>query len=304
MLTLAHHACEFRGNYQLRYCLFAILSLVTASLIVISDTAAANQTADPLKVITFMDFPPYIVDTEPGDGIISIIVKESFAAAGIEIETPLVPWRRAYRAVKRGEYLASYSWAYSDNRAEEFHLSAPIFAISNQIITTYADVTDWRQFRKPRADGALPILCVPIGWKIAPEIADLIDKKMLQQVSPGHPRFCIDLVRARRTNILYMPRMTAAHHLAGLSAEDSDPGVRPWPKLYSLDIPSGQANTQHILFTRNSLGFEYKEKFNAGFNILLKSGRYKEILDEHLSRYTPEDREAVYRDQKNAAILP
>ena len=288
----------------MRCLLVSILSLFAASLAVTSEKATANQSADPLNVLTFMDFPPYIADTEPGGGIVSVIVKESFAAAEIEIETPLVPWRRAYRAVLRGEHHASYSWAYSDERANDFHLSAPIFAISNQIITTYADVTDWQQFRNPRTDGTLPILCVPIGWKIAPEITDLIDKKMLQQVSPGHPRFCIDLVRARRTNILYMPRMTVAYHLAALSAEDDDPGVRPWPKLYGLTVPSGNATTQHVLFTRNSLGLTYKNKFDTGFNILLKSGRFKEILDEHLSSYTPEDREAVYRDQKNAGILP
>ena len=291
----------------MRYCLCIIFGLATASLLAIGDKASAEQTEQtetPLKVITFMDFPPFIVDTEPDNGIISAIVKESFAAAGIEIETPLVPWRRAHRAVMRGKYLASYSWAYSDERAENFHLSVPIFAISNQIITTYKDLTDWRQFKEPRADGVLPILCVPIGWKITPEITELIKNNMLQKVSPGHPRFCIDLVRANRTNILYMPRITVAYHLAALRAEDSDPGVRPWPKLYSLDIPSGQFNTQHILFTRNGLGLVYKEKFDAGFKKLQESGRYKELLDDHLSSYTPANRDAVYQDQKNAAILP
>ena len=288
----------------MRYCLYIVLSLTIFSLAAVSDKAAAEQEKPRLKVITFMDFPPFIVDTEPDGGIISAIVTESFAAAGIEIETPLIPWRRAHRAVMRGEFLASYSWAFSDEHAKNFHLSTPIFAISNQIITTYSDVTDWQQFKKPRPDGLLPILCVPIGWKIAPEIVALIENNMLHQVSPGHPRFCIDLVRANRTNILYMPRMTAAYHLAALSAEDSDPGVRPWPKLYGLAIPSGHANTQHVLFTRNSLGLVYKEKFNAGFKTLLESGRYKELLNEHLDNYTPADREAVYRDQKNAGILP
>ncbi len=251
-----------------------------------------------------MDFPPFIADTEPEGGVLSAIVKESFAAAGIEIEVQLIPWRRAYRSILRGDYIASYSWVYSEQRATELHLSVPIFAISNQIITTYGDITDWHQFRKPRPDGHIPILCTPIGWRISPESTVLIDKGMLQKVSPGHPRFCVDLLRANRTNILYMPRMTAAYHMATLQAEDTGPGQRPWPALYNLDIPGGQASIQHVIFTRSAEGLAYKQKFDSGFKALLESGRYTEILDRHLSRYSPEDRESVYRDQKNAGILP
>lgn len=251
-----------------------------------------------------MDFPPFIADTEPDNGIISAIVTASFAAADVNIETPLVPWRRAYRAVERGEYLASYSWAFSEQRAKEFHLSAPIFAISNQIITTYGDITHWEQLKNPRPDGRLPILCVPIGWKISPEIATLIDDELLQQVTPSHPRFCIDLVRANRTNIIYMPQITAAYHLAAIQASDNDPGTPSLPPLYALELPSGYANTQHILFTRSAQGLAYKEKFDAGLKILLESGRYKEILGRHLNWYTPEDREAIFLDQKSAGILP
>ncbi len=288
----------------MRSFLCIVLGLAILSLNVVNGKAVADPASPRIKVSTFMDFPPFIVDTEPDGGIISAIVKESFAAAGVEIETPLIPWRRAHRAVQRGEYLASYSWAYSAQRAENFHLSTPIFAISNQIITTYSDITDWQQLKKPRPDGTLPILCVPIGWKISPEIAELIDDKVLQQISPGHPRFCLDLMRANRTNLLYLPQMTASYHIAALKAEDSDPGVRPWPDLYTLNIPSGKATNQHVIFTRSAQGLAYKEKFDAGFDALLQSGRYGEILAEHLDRYSRIDRETVYRDQKNAGILP
>lgn len=251
-----------------------------------------------------MDFPPFISKTEKDGGVISAIVNESFAASGIEIETPLIPWRRAYRAVERGEQLASYSWAYSDQRANDFYLSTPIFAISNQIITTYDDITNWQQLRERRPDGNRPILCIPIGWKISPEFADLVDSEMIRQVTPGHPKFCLDLIRANRTNILYMPRMTARYYLQALLAEDNDPGAPAFPKLYSLDIPSGRANTQHVIFTRNEEGRAWKEKFDAGFNILMASGRYREILDKYLTDYTPSGREDVYSDQKSAGILP
>jgi ABC-type amino acid transport substrate-binding protein len=257
-----------------------------------------------LRVATYMDFPPFIADTEPDNGIISAIVMESFIAADMNAKTLLVPWRRAYRAVKLGEFSASYSWAYSEQRASEFHLSEPIFAISNQIITTYSDISDWEQLKEARDDGTIPIMCVPTGWNIGPEITDLIDEGLIQRVSPGHPRFCIDLVRANRTNVLYMPMMTINYHLRALQMSDNDPGTPSLPPLYALDLPSGHANTHHILFTRNAKGLANKKRFDAGFKILVESGRYKEILDRHLNSYVLEDREAIYRDQENAGILP
>jgi len=293
-----------RESCRLRYLLFIVLSFVLIAVDPGARQSSAQADNSTLRVATYMDFPPFIANTEPDDGIISAIVTESFAAAEVNIEIPEVPWRRAYRAVKLGDYPASYSWAYSEQRARDFHLSVPVFAISNQIITTYSDISNWKQLKKPRRDGTVPILCVPIGWNVSPEITSLIDEGSIQQVSPGHPRFCIDLVRANRTNILYMPMMTINYHLRALQASDNDPGTPSLPPLYALDLPSGHANTHHILFTRDAQGLANKKRFDAGFKILLDSGRYREILDRHLNSYAQKDREAIYRDQENAGILP
>lgn len=292
-----------RESCRLRYLLFIVLSFVLIAVDPGTRKSYAQPDNSTLRVATYMDFPPFIADTEPDNGIISAIVTESFAAAGMNVKTLLVPWRRAYRAVKLGEFPASYSWAYSKQRAEQFHLSEPIFAISNQIITTYSDISDWEQLKNARRDGTLPIMCVPTGWNISPEISGLIDKGLIQRVSPGHPRFCIDLVRANRTNILYMPMMTINYHLRAIQLNDNDPGTPSLPPLYALDLPSGHANTHHILFTRNAQGLANKKRFDTGFKILLDSGRYREILDRHLNSYAQKDREAIYRDQENAGIL-
>lgn len=252
---------------------------------------------------TFLDFPPYISDSQPADGVLSVIVKESFERAGVTPSYTLVPWRRSYRAVSIGEIEASYSWAYSLERENEFHLSVPVFSISNQLLTTYGDVDNWEQLAEPRADGAKPILCVPVGWKVADELAALIDQGLLQRVSPGHPRFCMELIRAERTNIVYMPRMTAIHYLNALKATETGEQQRPWPPVYSIQVPSGIANTQHVLFTRNAEGKALRDAFNKGFNELVANGRYREILQNYLAGYPDEEQDAILLEQINAGIL-
>lgn len=285
--------------------LFAAIFLMLGAPIAAQDTAQSIAAASrPPTVATFLDFPPYISDTEPDEGILSVIVKESFARAGIEPDYTLVPWRRSFRAVMRGEIQASYSWALSVERERDFHLSKPIFSISNQLLTTYGDVDSWQQLGAQRPDGSKPILCVPVGWKIAEEIVGLIEQDLLQRVSPGHPRFCLELTRAERTNILYMPRMTAIHYLNALQAEEGNSDNRPWPRLYGLEVPSGIANTQHVLFTQDDEGFALKQRFDQGFASLVASGRYREILNRFVGNYPEEERDAIFEEQINAGILP
>lgn len=288
----------------MQYVLVGILLLLAGHGWSEPASAQAMQPANPPTVATFKDFPPYITDTEPGDGILSVVVKESFARAGISPSYTLVPWRRSQRAVMIGEMQASYSWAYSADRDRDFYLSAPIFSISNQLLTTYQDVTTWQQLGDPSIVGNKPILCVPVGWKIADEIKDLINRNLLQRMSPGHPRYCMELFRAQRTNIVYMPRMTAVHYLNQMQEDNQTAETKPWPDLYGIEVPSGIANTQHALFTRNEAGLALRDAFNRGFNDLVSSGRYREILESYLARYPEEEREAIYQEQIKAGILP
>lgn len=265
---------------------------------------SSTNSALPPKVATFLDFPPYITDTEPDDGLISVVVKESFQLAGLHPDYMLAPWRRSYRAVQIGEFDASFSWAISQQREQDFHLSSPIFSISNRLLTTYRDVTRWQQLAEPRPDGSKPILCVPVGWKVAEELTALVDQNLLQRVSPGHPRFCMELIRANRTNIIYMPHMTATYYMDRLQSVDESKDSASWPPLYSIHVPSGLANTQHVLFNKSPDGLALKQKFDAGFERLVASGRYREILETFLKTYPAEEQAAIYQEQINAGILP
>ena len=253
------------------------------------------------KVATYLDFPPYISDEEPDNGFISVIVKESFALAGVQPEYTLINWRRSFRAVQIGEIDASFSWAMSPDRADAVHMSKPLFSTSNELLTTYPDLSDWQQLRDIAKEGEKPILCVPAGWKIAEEVQSLIDQNLLQQVSPSHPRYCMELVQAKRTNVVYMPRMTAQHFLNRASDKN---GAAENLQLYDIAIASGLATTQHVIFTKDAEGQALKAQFDEGLSQLIGSGRYRQILAAFLADYPQSERDAIYQEQINAGIMP
>lgn len=276
---------------------------ILASFACYGAMAQPVETAAP-KVATFLDFPPYISDEEPDDGFISVIVKESFALAGLKPDYTLINWRRSFRAVRIGEIDASFSWAMSAERAEQVHMSKPLFSTANELLTTYPDLTDWTQLVDIAKTGEKPILCVPTGWKIADEVQTLVDQGVVQQVSPSHPRFCMELVQAGRTNIVYMPRMTALHFLD--QVEDKAEADMPAKdiKLYGIPVPSGWSNTQHVIFTKNAEGLALKNQFDRGLDDLISSGRYAEILARFMSNYPEDQRQALYQKQIIDGILP
>lgn len=277
-----------------------LIGLSTAAL----TQPASEQSLEAPKVATFLDFPPFITNDEPDDGVVSVIVKESFALAGVEPEYTLINWRRSFRAVSIGEIDASFSWAMSEERAAAVHMSKPIFSTSNELLTTYPDLSNWKQLIDIANGGEKPILCVPTGWKIAKEVQTLLDQQMIRQISPSHPRFCMELVQANRTNIVYMPRMTALHFLNKVTGKTSNGHPMPKPKLYGIPVPSGWTNTQHVIFTKTPAGLALKEKFDQGFKQLVTSGRYAEILSRFLAGYAEEERQAIFAKQINDGILP
>ncbi|WP_262694208.1 substrate-binding periplasmic protein [Kordiimonas aquimaris] len=283
----------------MKHFIAALLILYTAAM---CNTAVAQK--DTLKVITYTDFPPFVTNELPGGGIINEIVKASFAAADIELEIEFIPWKRSYRAIARGEFLASFSWAYSDDRAKDFHFSDPLFVVTNRLLTTLPELSSWEMLAQEHTSDDLIILCAPIGWKIAEELEALIDKNFITLMAPSRPQSCIELIHAGRTDLIYMPQITATYHLNSAKKQDTAHPDRPWPTINSVDIPSGNNNTQHVIFTKNAEGLSYKKRFDTGLRKIVADGTYAEILLRFLSNVPEAERLRIMQDQRDADIIP
>ncbi|WP_108650054.1 substrate-binding periplasmic protein [Dongshaea marina] len=84
------------------------------------------------KVVTISsgEWPPWNSKELPGYGLASQIVTRAFTEAGYQTEYHFFPWAEAFDLAKQGKFDASISWGYSQQRAEFFDFSMPIFKTS------------------------------------------------------------------------------------------------------------------------------------------------------------------------------
>ncbi len=76
--------------------------------------------------ITTGEYSPFSSEKLEHYGVIAQIIKEAFALEDIEVEFGFFPWGRAYDLAKEGDWDASSFWVFSQKRAKDFMLSAPI----------------------------------------------------------------------------------------------------------------------------------------------------------------------------------
>lgn len=73
------------------------------------------------------EWAPYIGQDLPDNGSHAKRVRDVMKAAGYDIELDYMPWKRSYEVTKRGDYVATFSWSFTEERGADFHFpSVPI----------------------------------------------------------------------------------------------------------------------------------------------------------------------------------
>lgn len=73
----------------------------------------------PEVLFAIGEWPPMITENAAGYGIHTERVTEVFEAIGYRVRYVFVPWRRAYEQTVAGEYAATFSWIWTEERAAE-----------------------------------------------------------------------------------------------------------------------------------------------------------------------------------------
>ena len=80
-------------------------------------TEASAQKPEVLFAVG--EWPPMITENAAGYGIHTKRVTEVFEAMGYRVRYVFVSWRRAYEQTIAGQYAATFSWIWTDERAAE-----------------------------------------------------------------------------------------------------------------------------------------------------------------------------------------
>ena len=120
--------------------------------------------------ISVGDWPPFFVESEPGQGTVARLVRDIFAAEGYAVKFHFLPWKRAYREAANGRHDATAIWMYTADRQKDFLYSDPV--MNERFVLFYRKDTpiEWNQMQ----DLADLTLGGSIGYSYGPEFDNAI----------------------------------------------------------------------------------------------------------------------------------
>lgn len=100
--------------------------------------------AEPVR-LTNGEWPPYLGEHLPHNGVASRIVAEAFALQGIEVRWEFHPWARSLQLAERGQRAGSAVWLRSDERDTKFFISDPVVESGYYLFHRKGYNFDWEQ---------------------------------------------------------------------------------------------------------------------------------------------------------------
>lgn len=89
--------------------------------------SAGSWAAEPVVLMASLEWPPYVSEQLPGQGIISQRVRMALAREGYQLQIRFLPWKRAVAMVQHSTlYVGVFPEYASPRREQEFYCSDPI----------------------------------------------------------------------------------------------------------------------------------------------------------------------------------
>ena len=168
------------NGYLILFLLFFLNSLPQATAASTSP-ASGSPSEKTTSVLTLVvdNYPPYIDELSPEQGVLSQLVKQAFATAGVATTLSFQPWPKVPVVAAQSGY-ASFLWFKTPELEQDWLFSEPIVELRQMLITTTdfkAELKRFDEFRPYR-------LGVTKGYFYGPEFAAVrADFRLTEAVS-------------------------------------------------------------------------------------------------------------------------
>jgi polar amino acid transport system substrate-binding protein len=247
-------------------------------------TAMVPAAQAPIRLVTGTDYPPYVDAHLPHHGVLSHIVKEAFAAAGLAVADMAVePWQRTYEATVAQRYDAAFPYVPNAERRNEMLFSDPIITLSTRIFIAAhrreeaaAAGLGWLRGKK---------LCRGLGYGLLPWLQELVSKHGVVHIIPSQQSHCLAMVKAGHADFLAEDESIVRARMQRLNDMEA---LVPFPNH------APPSHGLHLIVARkNPRAESLIGAFNQGLASLRQSGRLEAIQTEHLgARLADHSREA------------
>ncbi len=113
-------------KFSLHSILRSLLLLTLCQLV--PAVQAGDETADKMLSVVTLNWEPFYAESLPDGGLVSDIVRSSFAHSGYQVEIKFIPWDRALdTSAKAKEDVLMGLW-FAQERTQTYHFSEPFLA--------------------------------------------------------------------------------------------------------------------------------------------------------------------------------
>lgn len=213
---------------------------------------------------------PFTDKTLPGSGQSWRIIQEVMSSQGYDTELTIMPWARAVRSVKDGECDALADAFYTKDRTQWARFSAPYGEV-NTVFFKRTDreipsllMQDLKDYRIGIIRGA--------AASPAFDSDTSLNKHQVRDIKQG-----LTMLYADRLDLLVAEDIPALYQIQQLRLQY--PNIDN--EIQAIE-PFLANNERHLAISKQSEnGLTILRDFNRGLIQLIKSGKYKKLLDEY-----------------------
>ena len=254
-------------RYYIRSLAFIIATVLLAVPIATSETQTNQGTLSKLE-LSVGEWPPFLGENLPKQGLIANLLTDVFIDAGYQVEFNFLPWIRAYQVTAKGDYAATAVWMFKEERAEDFYYSDPVLNERFVFIYRKDDSFDWTTMEDLQGK----LIGGGLGYSYGAEFDEALEQGVFKQIRLPTVEQNLRMLAAGRTDV-YAEEISVAKYTLNNFAPD----LKNELVFHTKPILENQS---FVLFPKsdpNSLVL--LEKFNEALASFRQSGRYDNYLD-------------------------
>jgi len=227
--------------------------------------------AIPLQLATGNQFQPFADDQLLNGGITTDIVRRAYSHIGNKITIEFLPWPRGYEGTRQHHYFATFPYARTPEREQDFHYSIPILTVSQKVFVRAGSNID--SFHEEQLKGATG--CQPIGWFINDQTQSMLDRQIISMHRPPNMENCFRMLKEDRVHYVYVDELTGWFIIRKYYPNE----IHAFRTLNDAFNPY----TLHLLISKSYPDADkYLKQFNQTIRSFEDSGIIKQIIDRHM----------------------
>ncbi|WP_434632000.1 substrate-binding periplasmic protein [Chromobacterium sp. CV08] len=233
--------------------------------------ASPVEAAPRLKItLSNQEWPPYMGQDLPYDGILSRLVKEAFARGGVDVTYRYYPNNRTLQSARNGQVDGSFGWAPTPERKRDLLYTQPVLSARMVFFQRKDHRLEWSRW----ADLKGARVGVTVGNFYSDEFDTEAHRGLMAVDSAPDDLINLRKLLAGRIDLFPIDQEVGKY----LIAHHFSPALGSQLEAQSRSFWSAPLHV--VIWRKHARGPELVERFNRGLKALQDSGDFERLLQE------------------------